>query len=123
MRKILLVALTVVVSLATSMAWAEEDKGAMERAGAALDRGVDRTKEFFSDVGITARIKQRLLEDEIVSVNDVSVKTVDGIVTLRGEIENESMAQRIMDIVRATKGVLNVKNKMILVVKKHSQAR
>jgi len=103
MRKILFVTLTVAVSLVTSMAWAEEDKGTMERAGAALDRGVDRTKEFFSDVAITARIKQRLLEDEIVSVNDVAVKTVDGIVTLRGEVENETVAQRAMDIVRATK--------------------
>lgn len=123
MRKILLVTLVATLSFATGMARADEDKGAMERAGAALDRGVDRTREFFSDVAITTRIKQRLIEDEIISVNDVSVKTIDGVVTLRGEIKNEAVAQRIMDVVRATKGVLNVENKMVLVVKKRSKAQ
>ncbi len=122
MRKIFLLTLIVTVSFATGLARANEEKGAMERAGAALDRGVDRTREFWGDVAITTRIKQRLMEDEIISVNDVSVKTNDGVVTLRGEIKNESIAQRIMDVVRATKGVLNVENKMVLVVKKRSKA-
>jgi len=95
----------------------------MERVGAAIDEGLEATKEFFSDSAITARVKKRFVRDEQVSAFDIRVATYDGLVILEGEAPSEDVAQRAVDIAKATKGVKNVENRIWIVRKAPSRAR
>lgn len=97
--------------------------GAFEHVGSALDEGIEKTREFFTDSAITARVTKRLAKDEYVSVIDFRISTNEGIVTVTGEAQNEQIAQRVVDIARATKGARGVDNKILIISKAPSQAR
>lgn len=103
-------------------AWAEE-KGAAEKAGAAIDRGLENTKEYLSDSAVTARVKKRLLQDPKVSGFDVKVSTQDGVVTLTGDLESEESVARVLAITRATEGVKQAVNRMMIVIRAPSTSR
>ncbi|VAX24816.1 hypothetical protein MNBD_NITROSPINAE03-2074 [hydrothermal vent metagenome] len=92
-----------------------EEKGVMEKAGKAVDRGIENTKEFFSDSSITTRVKTRLLRDDYVSGFDIKIATTEGSCSVKGEVESEKLARRVMGIVRATKGVKNARNHLVVV--------
>ncbi len=106
-----------------SFAGEEKEKGAMERAGSAIDSGVQKTKDFFSDSAITTRVKTRLFRDDYVSGLHTKIKTKNGICIVSGEAESEKLARRVMDIVRATRGVKGAENHMIIVTKTSSQVK
>ena len=119
------IAFVVIILLAcpTPSLAGEKEESAMERAGAAIDAGMERTREFFSDAAITTRLKKRLLRDEYVSGFDIKVTTSGGHVTLSGDVDSEKMARRALKIARATKGVRSVANEMYIVTRVPSRAR
>ncbi len=116
-------ALFIVTAAGAGIASENEETGPMERAGAALDRGIDRTKDFLSDTAITARVKKRFIEDEFVKMWKIKVSTSDRVVTLEGDVASEKIAQRAVDIAAATKGVIKVNNSLEIVTRTHSTAR
>ncbi|MGE0127349.1 MAG: BON domain-containing protein [Blastocatellales bacterium] len=63
------------------------------------------------DVTILSKIKSRYVAEGIIGTNvDVS----DGMVTLRGEVENSQEKARAESIARATEGVTSVKNMLVV---------
>jgi hyperosmotically inducible protein len=98
----------------------KKDDGVMERTGAAIDESLEATRDFFTDSRVTARVKKRLLKDEHVSGLKVNISTTGGVVMVAGEVDSEEIAQRVMDIVRATKGVSSAENHMVVVSKRPS---
>ncbi|MBI4665878.1 MAG: BON domain-containing protein [Nitrospinae bacterium] len=117
------VAIVMAIALPAHAQAEKEEKGTMERFGAAVDEKYEKTKEFFSDTAINARIKRRLLEDDQVSVKNISLTVDQGAVTVEGDAPSEEMAQRTLEIVRATEGVTGVTNKLQIIVREPSQAK
>lgn len=99
------------------------DEGPMERVGKAIDEGVESARDFLNDAAITTRVKKKLIRDEYVSGFDIDVTTIDGRVTLEGSAPSEEVAQRAVDIARATKGVKSVDNRLWIVTRTPSKAR
>lgn len=61
-----------------------------------------------SDTWITTKVKAELLADRDVSGLDIDVETVNGVVTLRGEVESQAQIDRATALARGIKGVTNV---------------
>lgn len=101
----------------------EEKKGAMERFGAAVDEKVERTREFFSDSAVTARIKRRLFQDDLVPAKDIKVTVDNGVATLEGDAPSEEIAQRALEIARATEGVAQVENRLSIIHRTPSKSK
>lgn len=99
------------------------EKGVMGKAGDVIGRGVEKTKDFFSDSTITTRVKARLLRDDYVSGFDIKISTKDGVCSVKGEVENEKLASRVMGIVRATKGVKSATNELVVVKRSRSAVK
>jgi len=99
------------------------EKGVMEKAGEVVDRGIEQTRDFFSDSAITTRIKTRLLRDDYVSGFDIKIGTKEGFCSVKGEVESEKLAMRVMGIVRSTKGVKGAKNHLVVVKRSRSTVK
>ena len=54
---------------------------------------------------LTARIKTKLIAEPGIRSLSIDVDTVNGVVTLTGVVKNEEQRRRVLEIVRATKGV------------------
>lgn len=74
-------------------------------------------KETESDINITAAIRQAVVSDESLSVNAHNVKIItrNGVVTLRGPVENEVENSKLQDIAKQTPGVTQVDNQLELI--------
>ena len=70
--------------------------------------------QFVNDSVITARIKAALLKDPKVSGMAVSVETRKGTVVLSGFVESDSQLQRAAEIAAGVKGVVTVKNGLVV---------
>ena len=68
--------------------------------------------EVARDTAITADIKARHLEDDVVSLFDVGVRTVNGQVTLSGAVGSYEARNRAYRIARQAKGVNAVINQI-----------
>ena len=60
------------------------------------------------DTWITTKVKSSLLADSDVSGLDINVDTLNGVVTLRGQVETQAQADEATRIAREIKGVSNV---------------
>lgn len=69
--------------------------------GQASDQPVD-------DTWITTKVKSSLLADTEVSGLDINVDTLNGVVTLRGQVESQAQVDAATRIARDIKGVTNV---------------
>jgi osmotically-inducible protein OsmY len=68
------------------------------------------TGEQLDDAGITSKITAKLTSDPEINPFNIDVDTLDGVVTLRGEVEKEKARTEAEHHARSTKGVVEVKN-------------
>lgn len=61
-----------------------------------------------SDLGITAKVKAKMAADTKVQAGEIEVDTVDGVVTLKGNIDSEEAKERALTLARETTGVVSV---------------
>lgn len=66
----------------------------------------------FSDPGITASVKTKLLADPTVGGLRIDVDTRDGIVTLSGQVKSPAERVLALKLARETDGVKTVENKL-----------
>jgi hyperosmotically inducible periplasmic protein len=71
----------------------------------------EKTREAANDAAILAKIKAKLLTEGITGTN---VDVVNGVVTLKGEIENDKKSTLAADIARSTEGVKSVDNQLVV---------
>lgn len=69
-------------------------------------------KKLFGDAGITARVKARLIEDPEVRGLDIDVHTVNGEVTLSGQVETRELRAEAVKLARRTEGVVSVVDRL-----------
>jgi osmotically-inducible protein OsmY len=78
---------------------------------------VDATKEAgetVEDGSITAAVKMRFANDELVSASRIDVDTSNGIVTLNGTVDSQAEADRAVQLAQTVNGVKNVRSNLIV---------
>jgi hyperosmotically inducible protein len=71
-------------------------------------RTVAKTERVVSDSWITTKVKSELLADSVSKGFDVSVKTMHGVVVLKGTLANQDAIDHVKDIAAKVKGVKSV---------------
>jgi len=78
----------------------------------------DRSAEQIAkDGAITARVKSRFIGDKYVDAFDINVDTYEGVVTLKGEVNNNIAREQAGKIAAAVDGVASVDNQIRVVRK------
>ncbi len=75
-------------------------------------RGMDSTGEVVSDSWITTKVKSDLAVEKDVSAMNISVKTVDGVVTLSGKASSQAEADKAVRVAGQINGVKSVVNNL-----------
>ncbi len=70
------------------------------------------TSAYVGDSAITARVKTALIKDPRIKASEIEVQTSEGRVTLNGVVDSDDMAQRALDIARATPGVRTIDDRL-----------
>lgn len=73
-----------------------------------------RVKSYLEDSTVTARVKAELLKDEGIRGLSISVETHRGQVILSGFVDKEEQIRRASEIASGVRGVISVKNSLIL---------
>ena len=71
---------------------------------------IEEIEVNIEDASTTAKVKTKLAGDDRVSAFDVNVSTRDGIVTLKGSVDEKKAKQAAEEIARSTEGVSDVVN-------------
>jgi hyperosmotically inducible protein len=72
-------------------------------------------RQELTDRGITSKVTAKLTADPEVNPFKIDVDTLDGIVTLRGEVQHESVRAEAEKLALATSGVHSVVNRIEIV--------
>lgn len=70
--------------------------------------------EYIDDTVITAELKAKILAEKDLSVLEIKVDTVDGVVTLTGDVASKELSDRAEQVARQVKGVKQVDNKLLI---------
>ncbi len=84
----------------------------MDRLNAKEDR--QTVGEYLDDAGITADVKGKFLAQKGLDSLDIKVVTVDGTVTLMGDVDNSSQISLAENVAKSVKGVRKVDNKLMI---------
>ncbi|HTW89155.1 MAG TPA: BON domain-containing protein [Candidatus Binataceae bacterium] len=68
------------------------------------------TKTAVKDTDVTTKVKLALHDDALTKDKGIHVKTVAGIVTLRGRVASNAISERAEKVARDTTGVKGVRN-------------
>lgn len=89
-----------------------DSTGRNARSGHAATAGEQAESE--ADRAITQKVRQALLEDDSLSTNAKNIKiiTINGVITLRGPVNNDREKNEIGKKAKAISGVKNVDNQL-----------
>lgn len=79
-----------------------KDKSAMEKTG-----------DYLSDAAITTKINAVLMAEDDLSALDIGVETEQGVVTLRGTVDNDAQIELAEKTVEDLEGVKSVNNELV----------
>jgi hyperosmotically inducible protein len=85
---------------------------AAKNTGTAISEGTkeaaEETSETVTDGSITAAVKMKMADDELVKARNIDVDTNEGVVTLNGAVASKAEEQKAIDLARSVDGVKNV---------------
>jgi hyperosmotically inducible periplasmic protein len=87
---------------------------ALGSAGCAVVREQQSVGSYVDDAAITARVKAKFAESEVVGANAISVETLQGVVQLSGFAKSDAERMQAEKLARDTKGVVDVKNDVLV---------
>jgi hyperosmotically inducible protein len=93
---------------------AEEVGDKTEDVGQAAKETAEDVGETVEDGSITAAIKMKFANDEVVSASNIDVDTSNGVVTLNGTVDSQLEADRAVELAKAVDGVKNVRSNLII---------
>ena len=83
--------------------------------GRAGEKGpVDRTQAVASDATITAKVKSKFVADDQLKAHEINVDTKNGVVTLRGSVQDANAKDRATTVAREVEGVTSVNNELVV---------
>ena len=83
-------------------------------AACAATRTHESTGEYVDDSTITTKVKALLAEDDFLKSFQIGVETYKGTVQLSGFVNSQDAARKAGEITRSVKGVMSVKNNLIV---------
>lgn len=98
--------------------------GPAERAGENIDRSVDQLGQKMSkqgekagtaieDTEITAKVKAAIFAESGLKTLQISVDTINGVVTLTGSVNSQANSTTAESLARAVSGVKSVDNRLV----------
>lgn len=67
------------------------------------------------DATITTKVKAKLASDvDAETLTDINVDTMNGVVTLQGQVANEATKRQAEEVAKAVEGVLRVTNNIVV---------
>ena len=120
--KMLIVLLGTALAMPT-LAFAQSASESMHEAGTATENSAKSsghavvdvyhgTKTATIDTTITGKVKTALDEDSLTRHEEIHVKTVAGVVTLRGKVSSSSVAAHAVELAEKTSDVKSVRNRL-----------
>lgn len=113
-----------ILGSALALALAACDKGPDQRSQAPggnttatrpADKGImDRTAGVASDATITAKVKSKFVADDQLKAHEINVDTKDGVVTLRGSVQDPASKDHATQVAREVEGVTSVDNQLVV---------
>ncbi len=91
---------------------ATESQSATGDMGDTLEREADQAGQAIDDASITTTIKGKYLVDDTLKGMDISVDTVQGVVTLTGQVQSDTAKELATQIAQNTEGVMRVDNQI-----------
>ncbi len=82
---------------------------AMQGSDALHSADASRSDQPVDDTWITTKVKSSLLADSDVSGLDINVETVNGVVTLSGQVDQQAQIEHATRIARGIEGVTDVR--------------
>ena len=79
-------------------------------AGCAATMKQESTGEYIDDSVITTKVKAGILNDPMLKVFQINVKSYRGVVQLSGFVDSAKASDRAMEVASAVDGVRSVKN-------------
>lgn len=83
------------------------EEGLLEKTGDAVRGPIEKTGQLVSDTWITSKVKTVLMFNKRVEGAEIDVDTDNGIVTLKGTVQSEAQAERVVAL---AEDVVNVKS-------------
>jgi hyperosmotically inducible protein len=77
-------------------------------------RGQQSVGEYVDDAATTTRLKTRLIEDDLIRSFQIRVETLGGVARLTGTVRTTAQSQRAEEVARATYGVKDVRNEIVV---------
>ncbi len=92
-----------------------------DKAGAKIDEAVDKLGEqgdkasvAINDAEITTKVKGAIFAEPGLKTLQISVDTIQGVVTLTGSVDNQQNSDRARGLAIAVAGVKDVDNRLML---------
>ena len=78
------------------------------KVGEATAKAANQAAEALANGAITAKIKSKMVLDDLVKARNIDVDTNGSVVTLTGVVGSESERQRALQLAKQTEGVMSV---------------
>src|SRR5437588_6902589 len=78
------------------------------KVGEATAKAANEAAEALANGAITAKIKSKMVLDDLVKARNIGVDTDGSIVTLTGVVGSEAERQRALQLAKQTKGITSV---------------
>lgn len=101
---------------ASTVAMADTQQKVMDKAHSIVEQG----KKTIDDSMVTANIKKNFADNELLNPFKIHVKTIDGKVTLRGEVKTDMQYEEAITIAESTDGAKQVEASQLKVKDSHS---
>lgn len=88
--------------------------GVLAVTGCSVARNQQSVGSYMDDSGITTAVKAKFAEDKTVAATSISVETMKGVVQLSGFAKSQAEKDRAESITRNTKGVMGVRNSIVV---------
>ncbi|CAN5277408.1 hypothetical protein BH10PSE17_BH10PSE17_23000 [soil metagenome] len=85
---------------------------AVREAGSGLKNAADSTEKVMDDAAITASVKASIVKEPGLSATAIDVSTTKGVVTLKGNVDNEMSRKNAIQLATGTEGVRGVTDQL-----------
>ncbi len=102
---------------AGSSSSARQESKSAETAGQKLDKATAQGKQTGGDAALTAKVKAALANEADLRTVKLDVDANSGVVTLKGQVDNDEAKKRIHEIAQGVPGVTWVQNQISVVPK------
>jgi hyperosmotically inducible protein len=92
-----------------------ETKRDADRAAEQMKQAAAQAGEKFADSWLTTKIQAQFFADDDIKSRYITVRSRDGVVTLKGFVESDDARRQVLEITRSTDGVKQVDDKQLLV--------